>query len=62
MKTVKGYKTHQGHLEVLYALHENGMITTCTRNYSSSFNQKGDTWKETNEIPTQAEFIGKYKI
>lgn len=62
MEQVKAYQTYYDGLETLYSLYQNGIIKTCTRKYSSSFRQKGDVWTTANEIPKDAEYIGKYSI
>lgn len=68
MELVKGYMilTEQlinGHIvEQLFALYEDGTIKTCTKRYSNSFVEPGVEWKETSHIPSEAEFIGNYKL
>jgi hypothetical protein len=64
MEKVKGYTLYSDGIEVLYAQHENGLIETCTRKYSSSFNEKTNVWTEVAEIPegVGVEYIGKYPL
>lgn len=60
MNKVKVYKTWNGHLEVLYAVHENGYKEVCVREYSSSFLEKSNYWKPVDEVPKFVEYIGTY--
>lgn len=62
MTKVKGYKKQEGNLEVLYALHENGTMAVCVRNYSPKFDEKTNIWFHANSMPVDAEYIGKYTL
>lgn len=59
---IKGYMIEMGEMEQLFAVYPNGTITTCTKKFSTTFNEKGVEWETVSELPKEAEFIGNYEM